>query len=603
MSQNEKSSFLKSDLLECVRCLRFYPAHSFLLLSLLTFGAAAEMAGMSMIIPVFDFIQYGGITGTQCSFYSQMVAERLLQFHLQPTLPLILTLTMIFATMQFGILYVQTTLGAKLFFRIRQKIRNQAYDTLIDASPEFHTYQKSGAFVEVIHNQVTQLGEAIRNFILIVTYFIISAAYLVFLAAISWKLTLLLCGVAILKWMTSTIFTWRAHHLAKKILSFSKEHTARLIETLHAIILIKAFSREPYEKKRYREVHGQLEGTKIKLTYNEAAHSFLDHLIIPMTLCVIVWLSLTVFKLEGTLVLIYITALVRVFNLMTLLNQGRVKMSASLPGVHAVVWLRQMAGKPHVVNGTLVKERLEQQIELKQVGFSYGVNGLPVLDDLNLSIRRDEHIAIVGPTGSGKTTLVHLLLRLYDPTNGAIFIDGIDLRQIALESWHNLIGYVSQDTFIFNASIYENIRYGKLTAARDEIEEAIRLSHASEFINKMPDGVETMVGDRGARLSGGQRQRIAIARAFLRNPQILLMDEATSALDSVTESFIEESTRELAKNRTTITIAHRLTTIQSANRIIVLDQGKVVEEGTHESLIARESLYKRYHELQILNQT
>jgi subfamily B ATP-binding cassette protein MsbA len=248
-------------------------------------------------------------------------------------------------------------------------------------------------------------------------------------------------------------------------------------------------------------------------------------------------------------------------------------------------------------DGTVTKSTFDSAIVFDHVGFAYD-GRRPVLRDLDLTIQKGETLAVVGESGAGKSTLMHLLLRLYDPTSGAIRVDGVDLRQLDLASWHRLVSIVSQDTFIFNDTVLENIRYGRLDATDAEIRQAAERAHAMEFIDELELGLQTLVGDRGVNLSGGQRQRIAIARAFLRDSQLLLMDEATSALDSVTEKLIEESTRELARNRTTVIIAHRLSTIQSADRIIVMHGGEIVEEGTHETLLLTGALYRRYYDLQ-----
>ena len=216
---------------------------------------------------------------------------------------------------------------------------------------------------------------------------------------------------------------------------------------------------------------------------------------------------------------------------------------------------------------------------------------MPVLEDINLLVKPGERIALVGPSGGGKTTLCNLLPRFYDATTGSISIDGHDIRGVTLKSLRSNIGVVQQDVYLFSGSVFENISYGRPGATRQEVVEAARLAGAHECISELQDGYETYVGERGVKLSGGQKQRISIARVFLKNPAILILDEATSALDNESEYMVSRSLEKLAKGRTTITIAHRLTTIQGADRILVLSGSRIVEEGNHEDLLARKGMY------------
>ena len=241
--------------------------------------------------------------------------------------------------------------------------------------------------------------------------------------------------------------------------------------------------------------------------------------------------------------------------------------------------------------------RLLGEIEFRDVGFAYD-NGQQVLSDIDLTIRAGETIAFVGPSGAGKTTLCSLLPRFYDVTEGQITVDGLDIRQVTLASLRGQIGIVQQDVFLFSGTVRDNIAYGDLGADEEQIWEAARRAHLKDFIESQPDGLETVIGERGVKLSGGQKQRLAIARMFLKNPPILILDEATSALDTETEQIIQASLAELSQGRTTLVIAHRLATIKNADRIVVVTEEGIAEQGEHDELVGAGGVYSRLHNAQ-----
>lgn len=248
--------------------------------------------------------------------------------------------------------------------------------------------------------------------------------------------------------------------------------------------------------------------------------------------------------------------------------------------------------------GTMELSRAHQSIEFRDVTLRYPGHTVPALEDVSLDVRVGEVIAIVGSSGSGKTTLVSLVPRFYDPTEGQVTIDGTDVRLYRLQSLRAQIGIVSQEVVLFDDTVVHNIAYGRDGASNEAIEQAARAAHAHEFIQRLPEGYQTRVGEHGVKLSGGERQRLAIARAILRDPPILILDEATSALDTESERVVQLALSNLMKDRTTLVIAHRLSTIQNADRIVVLSHGRVVETGTHEQLLQRNGTYRRLHSMQ-----
>jgi len=253
----------------------------------------------------------------------------------------------------------------------------------------------------------------------------------------------------------------------------------------------------------------------------------------------------------------------------------------------------EVAEKPSAI----VLPKLRGEIEFQNVHFAYGKNK-PLLTDVSFHADPGETIAIVGPSGSGKTTVINMIPRFYDVTSGQVLVDGHDVRDVTLSSLRSQIGIVLQETFLFNMTIRENIRYGRSDATDEEVERAARAAAAHDFIMDLDDGYDTMVGERGARLSGGQRQRIAIARAILVDPRILILDEATSSVDTRTDFHIQRALDELMRDRTTIVIAHRISTIQRADQILLLNQGQIVDRGTHRELLRRSGLYQHLYEIQ-----
>jgi ABC-type multidrug transport system fused ATPase/permease subunit len=297
------------------------------------------------------------------------------------------------------------------------------------------------------------------------------------------------------------------------------------------------------------------------------------------------------------MLLTFLFALFRLVPVAHQMNAYRGEWAKLDAAIENVTDLLRRENKTYQSNGDRPAPSLQDAITFHSVDFSYNPNE-PILRDINLRIEAGKMTAIVGASGSGKSTLVDLIPRFFDPVRGYIEWDGTDTKRFTIQSLRDRVGTVSQSTFIFNDTVTANIRYGKLDATMDEVREAARQANALDFIQDMPEGFDTILGDRGLRLSGGQRQRIAIARALLRDPEVLILDEATSALDTVSEKLVQESLERLMDGRTVIAIAHRLSTIENADRVAVLEKGEIVEEGPYTDLLNSEGHFWKYHSLQ-----
>jgi ATP-binding cassette subfamily B protein/subfamily B ATP-binding cassette protein MsbA len=308
-------------------------------------------------------------------------------------------------------------------------------------------------------------------------------------------------------------------------------------------------------------------------------------------------ISFTTFTLPVASLLTFFFVLVRVIPNIQDINGTSAFLSTLQGSSENIKAILQTKDKAYLKNGKFPFPGLKRSIDLVSVDFGYTPDNL-ILHNITLTIERGKMTALIGASGAGKTTLVDLIPRFYDPIEGQILIDGIDIHKLEINSLRRKMAIVSQDTFIFNTSVRDNIAYGTPGASQAQIREAAKLANALEFIEQMPEGFDTKLGDRGVRLSGGQRQRIAIARALLRDPEILILDEATSALDSVSERLIQESLEKLAVGRTVIAIAHRLSTIAKADKVVVLEQGRIVEQGGYQELLELKGKLWKYHQMQ-----
>jgi len=499
--------------------------------------------------------------------------------------------------------YFQSYFMAGVEQGIIRDIRLQLYTHLHRLSLSYFTEERKGNLISRIINDVQIINASLiavvnslfRDPPLIIVYSVV-------LFLFDWQLTLM---VLILLPLTGAVLARIGNSLKRKSIRSQEkiaDITAILDETLSGIRVVKAFAMEKFEVARFKRENDEYSRTLISLMRRRAlAAPITEYLGVFVATFVLWFIGRGIITGTSSMsVGAFMLYLGIVFQIMPPLKQFGQVFNSVKEGIAAGERVFNILDiEPRIFDhpNAVEKQSFLNEIRFEHVAFAY--NGRdPILKDVNLIIRKGEIVAIVGHSGVGKTTLVDLIPRFYDVTSGIIKIDDIDIRKIRISSLRSLMGIVTQDTILFNDTVRNNIAYGVLDTPLEKIIEAAKAANAHHFIEAMPKGYETIIGDRGVRLSGGERQRLAIARALLKNPPILILDEATSMLDTESELLVQEAIERLMYGRTSIVIAHRLSTVQNADKIVVLDDGYVVEEGTHEQLLQLNGLYRKLYEAQ-----
>ncbi|MGI8619159.1 MAG: ABC transporter ATP-binding protein [Gemmatimonadaceae bacterium] len=500
------------------------------------------------------------------------------------------------------LVWVSASLGATLQEYVTRDLRNALYRHLVKLPLGYFTRMKSGQILSRVINDTSETRLVLTH---LMTHSLQSvamiAAYVAFLIGISWKLTLIALFVAPILIGAMQPMLRKLRKGARRRGNVHGEMTSVVQETVGGIRLVKSFGAEAYEEGRFYDASGKYAASTIKLTRLAYLAPPLAEVVGTIMALFLLWIGAQEVLLHRTMsgadLIAFLMYVLRLLHPLKQLSQAPTIAQSSLASAERLFDVLDAPAETQLDKGTVTAARFERQVAFENVSFAY--DGEPVLQNVSFAAPKGFVVALVGPSGAGKTTMVDLIPRFYQPDRGRITIDGVDTREIRLDALRSLMGIVGQDTILFNDTVRSNIAYGapgKFSPER--IEEAGRAANAHEFISELPEGYETLLGERGTRLSGGQRQRIAIARALLHDPPILILDEATSALDTESERLVQEAIERLLAGRTVFVIAHRLSTIVHADIILVLDRGVVVERGTHTELMAKQSVYNRLYSLQ-----
>ena len=558
-----------------------------------------------------DYMEWDGTLGSIKEVATNNLYYYIQEFivaHSASTALLVIGLFLAFMTfLKTGAYFLSSATIIPIRTGIVRDIRNQLYQKINSLSLSFFSEERKGDIIARMSGDVQEVESSImssldmlfKNPILILFYFIT-------LICISWQLTLFTI-------LFVPPFGWFMGLVGKKLKAQSTEaqslwsDTMSMVEeTLGGLRIIKAFCAESKMNWRFDKVNSEYRDNIMRVNIRQQMAHPMSEFLGTILIVVVLWfggiLVLDYGRIDGPTIIFYLVMLYSIINPLKEFSKASYNIPKGLASMERIdkilqaeVEIKDKENPEHIAS-------FEHQIEFRHVSFAYTDNKsdelIYVLKDINLVIPKGKTVALVGQSGSGKSTMVDLIPRYYDVQEGEVLIDGINVKDLAVNDLRQLIGNVNQEAILFNASFKDNIRFGKTDATDEEIANAAKIANAYDFIMKSEHGFDTGIGDRGGRLSGGQRQRVSIARAILKNPPILILDEATSALDTESERLVQDALEKLMKTRTTVAVAHRLSTIKHADEICVMHEGRIVERGTHDELIGKDGYYKKLHDMQ-----
>lgn len=569
------------------------------------FASLAEGLSTGLVIPLLGTFLHedGGVSQKTVAPVVDMLQQYALLFRedlrvaaLALTIPSLIALKSL-------VLYADNMLSFWISGRIDHRLRVALFRQLLEVGYEYLCVTDNGKLLNTLDGETGRTTEALTTIFGLITRCCMILVFTVLLVLISWQLTLcVFLGVLVISLLTQPLVR-RARRIGDESVKASQLLTERSVEVFDDMRIIRAFGQEMREEQRFTAASELARSVSLRM---EAVSGLLHPPLEVLYAILFIGVALLAWSLEVGVptLLAFLLLLYRLQPHVKGIDHDRVHLATLSGAVRDVFALLDRSNKPYLTSGTSPFATLRSSIEFRGVSFSYGdpkEETRPALRDVSLRIRSGEVTAIVGGSGAGKSTIVNLLYRFYDADKGDILIDGRPLAELDLISWRSALAVAGQDAELMTGTVLENIAYGRPKAGRDEVIEAARRADAHAFIEALPKGYETRVGERGLLLSGGERQRLGLARALLRNPKILILDEATNAIDSLSEAYIQSTLERLHGQMTIIVIAHRLSTTRNADQVVVLTEGHVVEAGPPCDLIRAGGLYARLYELQALN--
>jgi subfamily B ATP-binding cassette protein MsbA len=577
--------------------LRLYPWAIPTIVVLGVLSSLAEGLGISLFIPLLQSLEGGEQASSNGNWLVQSLDGLFARIPAEQRLSVISLAIFMSVLLKAVLAFGNSVLFKWLDARVSHRLRSSLFRQLLNVSYGYFQRRDSGKLLNTLSNETWRTSQALSVLVGMIITTCTLVVYSLLLLLISWQLTLLvgvaMTGIA----LVVRLLTRHVARLGQEATEANAVLSSRMLEGIWAMKIIRAFGREPFEQQRFDGASQRVSRTFYRLGIVGGAVSPVYEILAAALLVGIMLLTLQN-PSNLAMFLVFLVLLYRLQPKIKALDSARVSLASLKAGVDEVNNLLAEHDKPYTRSGDQPHMRLEQAVVFDRVSFRYGPDEKPALEDVTITVPAGKTTAFVGPSGAGKSTIINLLLRFYDPTSGTVRVDGVPLQDLNLRDWRHGVALVSQDIFIFGETVRDNIAYGQPGASLEEVVRAAKLAHAHEFIIGLPQGYDTPLGDRGVRLSGGQQQRITLARAILRDPQILILDEATNALDSISEFLIQEALDTLSHGRTVIVIAHRLSTIERADHIVVLEGGRVSEQGSFEQLRAQDGLFTRLYNVQ-----
>lgn len=497
----------------------------------------------------------------------------------------------------YGQTYLMSWVGQKVVIDVRGAV----FKKMQRLSLSFYDKNKTGTIMSYVTNDVAALQAAmVDKAVELVTESLVLVGSIAAMLWLDWKLTLFtFCTFPIVLWCMN-FFGKKIRRNGGHIQACTAELTSILQEVVASARVVKSFVREDYEIKRFDDQNRANFYANMKNIKLNALLTPTVEFVAAIGVTIVMWyggMSVINGNITAGALVAFLVYAVNIANPIKRITRVIASIQQALAAGERVFSILDMEEDIRQLPEAEKLPRVQGHVEFNNVSFAYNTEET-VISKLSFKVAPGEVVAIVGPSGAGKSTIASLLPRFYDVTEGSIVVDGKDIRKVTLDSLREQVGIVPQETMLFNGSVYDNILYGRLDATREEVIAAAKAANAHDFIMELPEGYDTMLGDRGVNISGGQRQRISIARAILKNPQILILDEATSALDTESERVVQEALDRLMVGRTSFVIAHRLSTIKNADRILVMEKGCLVEDGSHDELMAKDGLYAHLYKIQ-----